>query len=309
MAGLLPTPVRPVRAFRWLIAALIVLVLLFATMAMTAREREVATTFENIVATVLHPFQSATGWVARQARDGIQAVRDVRALRGENARLQGEVDEMRHLKVLNQIMAAENRKLRAELGLREQTPYRLLAAEVMIRDTNNWFKEVVINRGTRDGVREGMAVINSRGLVGVVMRATLTTSTVRLLLDQDFGISSLTVDETGNGEAGVVLGRGGTVEVEVGQNPVARVNPGDAVVTSGLGEKVPRDLFIGTVESVASRENNLLKVGVIRPGVDFSRLDFVQVVLTAPPRPEEAAPFGDPAGPGIPSQPADGTGP
>lgn len=274
---MLPTPMRPTRAFRWLLAALAFLVLLFLTMAMTARPREVTSTLENIVATVLHPFQAATGWVVGQVNGAVAWVEEVGTLRAENERLRVEVAELRRYRVLNEILAKENLEMRQELALRTEYPYSFLAAEVLQRDSSNWFQDVVINRGSRDGVRTGMAVVNHEGLVGTVARVTLTTSTVRLLTDPEFAISAMTVPA---GEIGPVQRRDGQLLVEFPHNPEAPVKPGDTIVTSGLGEHVPANLIIGTVASVGMRENNLIKYGVLRPGVDFERLRFVQVVLT-----------------------------
>lgn len=276
---MIPTPpMRSARStLRWLLVALVMLIILFAAMALTAKERSSTTLVENVVHTALYPFQSAAGWVANRSRATAEAVRELFRLREENARLRAEVEELKHLEALNRVLVLENEQLRTELGLRSQVGYRLLAAEVIVRQPSNWFQSVVINRGQRDGVRSKMAVINSRGMVGYVETASYTTATVRLLSDRDFQVP---VKTDASGEFGVLKGQGTeSAIVDFPYNRDAKVEPGHKILTSGLGTMIPGNLFVGTVTSVGMRENNLVKYATIRPGVDFNNLSFVQVVI------------------------------
>ncbi len=280
---MLPTPPArsPKNTLRWLLIALLTLIVLFTLMALTARERQNTTAVENILHTALYPFQTAAGWMANRMRTTTEAVQELVRMRAENARLRTEVDELRHVQTLNEVMVLENRDLRAELGLRQQAGYHLLAAEVIVRQSSNWFQSVVINRGQRDGVRSKMAVINSRGMVGYIEKVTYTTATVRLLGDRDFQVP---VRTDKSGEFGVLKGRGNDEDpvVEFPYNRDAQVEPGHVIVTSGLGTTIPGDLYIGTVTSVYMQDNNLVRSGTVKPGVDLNHLSFVQVVMTEP---------------------------
>lgn len=284
-----PAPRSTRGTLRLLLVALVALIVLFTTMALTARERQSTTLAENILHTLLYPFQSTAGWVANRSRALGEAIQSLFTLRAENDRLRAEVAELQYLRHLNQALVQENSQLRSELGLRGQINHRLLAAEVIVRQPSNWFQSVVINRGQRDGVRSKMAVVNSRGLVGYVENVSYTTATVRLLSDRDFQVP---VKAGTSGEFGVLKGQGNAgAIVEFPYNRDARVEPGDAVLTSGLGTVIPGNLFLGTVTAVGMRENNLVKFAIVRPGVDFSNLSFVQVVLTEP---EDARGVGNP---------------
>lgn len=288
---MIPTPPArsPKSTLRWLLAALVTLILLFTMMALTARERQTTTAVENVLHTVLYPFQSTAGWVANRTRSVTEAVQSLFRLRLETERLRTEVQELLHLRNLNRVLVLENRQLRAELGLRGQVNYQLLAAEVIVRQPSNWFQSVVINRGQRDGLRSKMAVINSRGMVGYVENVSYTTATVRLLSDRDFQVP---IKTDRSGEFGVLKGQGtaGAI-VEFPYNRDAQVEVGDAILTSGLGTVIPGNLSLGAVTSVGMRENNLVKFATVKPGVDFDNLSFVQIVITEP---EESKGVGNP---------------
>lgn len=274
-----PAPHGP-RGVRALVAGMATVVVLFALMVATARDRPASTVVENILATLLYPVQSVAGWTSAGLRGAAHALQEMFRLREENARLRAELERLRQVQALYADLENENRALRAELGLKARSEYPLLPAQVIVRSPSAWFSSVVIDRGSRDGVRVNMAVVNSEGLVGKVERVTPFTSTVKLLVDPDFQAS---VIDAVTGEDGRVQGRGSEGAVaEFPFNRDARVEPGHALLTSGLGAVLPRGLLVGTVETVGMRENNLVKFATVRPAVDFARLDFVQVVLTGP---------------------------
>lgn len=279
---MLPAPApRPFKAtLRWLVAALVAVVLLFALMAFTARSRPSASLVENVLNTALYPFQAAAGWVANRVSAAAGAVWELVRVYQENARLRAEVEELKQLRTWNDVLAAENERLRDELGLRARVPYRLLAAEVIERHPDAWFQEVVINRGQRDGVQAGMAVINSQGLVGRVERTAYATATVRLISDREF-LAAVRAARTG--EDGILRGQGPEgARVDFNFCQECQVAPGDEVVASGLGPYVPGGLRVGTVVRVDRESHNLTRYAIVRPSADLRRLDFVQVVLSRP---------------------------
>lgn len=172
---------------RLLGVALGTLVVIFIIMALTAHERSTLTPIEKGVATLLYPFQVATDWVGDRARDVADSVRELARLREENAALRQQVEEMAQDRALVLQLQAENQRLRAELGLRARTPHPMKTAEVISRSSQNWYQTITIDQGSRDGIRQGMAVVNWQGLVGKVAYTTPYTSTVQLISDSGFG--------------------------------------------------------------------------------------------------------------------------
>jgi rod shape-determining protein MreC len=276
---------RNYRQLRRLGAALLALSLLFALMSATARQRDGVTLLEEILAGMLYPLQVATDWTAYQARNIGLNLQELMVLREENARLRGEVERLAQFEAANELLSRQNQTLRRELGMREMSRHRLLTAEVIGRDPNNWFRTVVINRGRRDGVEQGMAVVNWQGLVGKVLSVTNYTATVQLLIDPGFGTDpgfAAGARTVGHELGYIVTQAGGVVRVRfVAREPKAEV--GHPVYTSGQAV-LPGDLLIGWIEQIGREA--VLTYADIRPAVDFNKLNVVQVVLTGPPERE-----------------------
>jgi len=259
--------------------ALVALVVVFGLMTATAQERSEVTVIEKVIATALYPFQVATDWVAGRFRAVGVSIQELAHLRADNANLRQQVQEMTQHAAANQILEQQNSSLRIELGMKERSRYPLLSAEVISRTSDNWYRTVLINRGSRDGVQQNMAVINWQGLVGKISHTTPYTATVQLVLDAGFG--------KGGFGAGARLPTGelGIIDTVQGGNVRLRFFTSDPDVSIGLpvftsGQAIlPPDLLIGHVESFGSPDSAFEKFVNVRATVDFNKLDLVHVVL------------------------------
>jgi len=258
---------------------LIALVIVFGLMTATAQERSKVTLIEKVIATTLYPFQVATDWVAGRFRAVGVSVQELASLREDNAQLRLRVQELAQHEAVNLMLEQENSALRVELSMKERSRYPLLSAEVISRTSDNWYRTVLINRGSRDGVQQNMAVINWQGLVGKVSHTTPYTSTIQLVSDAGFG--------KGGFGAGARLPTGelGIIDTVQGGNVRLRFFTSDPDVQLGLpvftsGQAIlPGDLLIGYVESFGSPDSAFEKFVNIRPSVDFNKIDLVHVVL------------------------------
>lgn len=273
---------RSNKQLRRLGAALLALVLIFAVMTATAQERSEVTFVEKIIATALYPLQVATDWVAGRLRYVGSSARELVNLREENARLRQQVQEMGQSHARSQQLERENQDLRGELAMKQRSKYPLLTAEVISRTSDNWYRSVIINRGSRDGVQQNMAVVNWQGLVGKVSHTTPYTATVQLVIDAGFGQGGFGAGSrlAPSGELGIIeTMQGGHVRMKFFSSEPA-VQVGQAVFTSGAAV-LPGDLLIGWVDRIGNAETAFEKYVNIRPAVDFHKLDVVHVVLAA----------------------------
>lgn len=152
-------------------------------------------------------------------------------------------------------LARENARLRQLLGWQQQTPWRLKLANVVLRDPANWWRTVQIDLGSRDGLRENLAVLTTDGLVGRVASVGYTRSQVVLLGDPNCRVSAMVENEAF--DTGVItlggLFDGSFVELSyLSRN--ANLKPGQSVVTSGMGGLFPKGILIGKI--VDTREVN-----------------------------------------------------
>ncbi len=233
---------------------------------------------------VLGPIQEGASSVLKPVRDAAGWVGDTLDAKGEVEDLRDERDRLRRQLIDEQGALRENAELRAlvrmdrKLSLDAQG---LVGARVYGRSPTVWYSTVTVNKGTKDGVREGDPVINGAGLVGRVRRVSHSDAQVLLITDGDSGIFAK-INETG---------RTGIVETAVGDpndlrlNNLARntkVREGQTIVTAGstsqrLPSYYPEGIPIGRVTDVDEDEGSVH----VRPFADLRSLEFVQI-LTAP---------------------------
>ncbi len=236
---------------------------------------------------IIYPFQ----WLATRARDGVTGFggyfEDLQRLREENQALREENESLRGELLDAELLADENAWLYRYLSMKEEhEDYSLCAATVIasassVGEGGEYVTEVTLNRGTTSGVQEGLPVVTSLGLVGVVVEAGLHHSRVITILDTSVSVGSVT---TRGGEKGLCEGDytlvhdGLTVLRYLAEE--ADVAPEDVVVTGGQGSVYPYGIPIGRVASVSYNAYSRTTEAVISPFVDFSDLSHV-AVLTA----------------------------
>jgi rod shape-determining protein MreC len=160
--------------------------------------------------------------------------------------------------------------------MRDDFEIPMLPAELVGLDVSAWFRSGLIDRGRQHGVFSGMPVINEHGLVGLVTTTSRSAAKLMLLIDRQSAVDAVVQRSRSRG---IVRGsRGDDLEFEF----VVRdgdVQPGDVLVTSGLGGVYPKGLRIGEVTQVSDSESKMLRTAAVRPAVDFGRLEQVFVML------------------------------
>jgi rod shape-determining protein MreC len=135
---------------------------------------------------------------------------------------------------------------------------------------------VIINRGSDDGLRRGMPVVSSQGLVGRVAAVTANAARVQLITDPGVAIN---IRLQGSGAEAILQGSI-TGELTLESIPQeAEVQTGDLVLTSGLGGNYPPNILIGQVSGVRQSPVELFQTASVQPIVDFSQLDIVLVIV------------------------------
>jgi rod shape-determining protein MreC len=170
------------------------------------------------------------------------------------------------------------------LELRERVPLATTAAEIIGAAASPDFRTLTIDKGTRDGLRPDMAVIAPDGVVGRLVVPSARSAKVQLLVDRNAAAGVL-IERTR--AQGVVVGSGDDRLQMQYVSEASEVAVGDIVVTSGIDTIYPKGLVVGRVELV-EKNGPAFKRIVVKPAVDFTRLEEVLVVLT-PTAAKEAA--------------------
>lgn len=215
-------------------------------------------------------------------------------LRAELKQLKTENDKLIMRERLYRDLQGENKRLRAMLAFKEDSPFDLLAARVIGRDASSWWNTVTINRGWGGDTKMApdLPVVSPRGVVGKTGPVDYATSNVILLVDENCRIACR-IRETG--AKGLVVGEG---TLEDGR-PRARmryiakdedVAVGQLVETSGLGGVFPPGLIIGRIVEVpplsAEIDFGLHREAIIEPNVDMSQLNELFIIISKPPAAE-----------------------
>jgi rod shape-determining protein MreC len=233
------------------------------------------------------PFLIAFNSLGRQASNAFSAIRDLSTLRARNQQLQAVVDTLTIENQRLREVEAENERLRALLRFQQLNPtydYRggQVIARVISRGTTNYLSTIAIDLGSEHGISRGMPVITERGLVGRIYQVQPTTSTVLLITDPSSGVQALIQR---NRLTGVVSGRAGALPIMEFISQDEEVSVGDVVITSGLGGTFPKNLVIGQIVEVQKRDYEMYQQAIIRPTVNFDRLEFVLVITNFRPLP------------------------
>jgi len=208
-----------------------------------------------------------------------RAVTDQSALLEENSQLRSErlaVDvRLQRLAALE----AENDRLRAMLDSSARVSDRVLVVEILAVDLDPYRQRFTINRGLNDGVYIGQALLDAEGVVGQIVRVELMTSEVVLISDADH---ALPVAINRNGLRTIVVGTGDSSRLRLPYlTNSADIEPGDLLMSSGLGGIFPSGYPVGRVLEVHRRPGQSFAEVIAEPAAQLDRDREVLLVWTA----------------------------
>ena len=147
----------------------------------------------------------------------------------------------------------------------------LIISKVYLRNIYNFTSTLTIYKGSNLGISEGMAVINDKGLIGVIDSASSDTSVVKLITNNSSNISVRINDSYGT------LKMLDNKLVVKDLTADALISIGDSIYTSGLGD-LPKDIYVGKVVDVTLNNTEIEKIIEVIPAVDLNNINYVLVV-------------------------------
>ena len=266
---------------RYPIPALIILLLLIGLVLMSLRikqQRGIAF-LDALLMELCSPFQRASTAVIQTVHRTVDQYFFLVQLQKENEILKQRIAELQEENHLKEEALLANERLRKLLEFREKISTSMVTAEVIGQDPSSWFRSLTVNKGERDGVRKGMAVISTDGVVGQILKASPNYATVLLITDYNSAIDSI-VQKTR--ARAIVEGKG---ENRCQLKYLLRtdeVNVGDVIVTSGLGGNFPKGLLIGEIRQVEKKGRSIFQYAELAPSVDLTKLEEVLVITESP---------------------------
>jgi rod shape-determining protein MreC len=239
------------------------------------RQKDAPSPIERQFLTLVSPLQKSI----TLASDGIAAIRTSIFGSSDAARerLQRENAQLKEQLVDYEERRQENERLKTLLSFSAQREERMVAARIIGVDATSWFRSIIIDRGSSEQIREGMAVVSAFGVVGRVVTTTPHSSRVLLVIDAASKISTL-IERTRSR----AICRGDGDDMSLDYLPLDDdVQVGDLLVTSGLGGVFPKGLIIGAVTRVDKQGFDMFQTVKVKPAVDFEHLEEVLVIVSA----------------------------
>lgn len=193
-------------------------------------------------------------------------------VRAENKRLRSLVE--RYLQELGEYREGYSTNLYLEelLNFRDKLDFEPLAARVVGKEPTYWYQTIVVDRGKKDDVLDGMIVLAPSGVVGQVIHTGEYYSKVLLANAPSSAIDAMIQK---NRTRGILKGAGerGFVLQYVLKN--ADVQVGDYIVTAGIGGVFPAGIPLGRVSKIYKKMRGMFQEIEVKPHVDFQKLEFV----------------------------------
>lgn len=239
-------------------------------------------TFSNVrvyLNSLVSPLQYMANLPGEVLNQTSRALTTQRQLLENNAQLTRQnilmSEQLQRFEVLRQ----ENDRLRTLLGSPVRADARKMVAELMAVDNNPYSHQIVINKGTLQGVYEGQPVLDDKGIVGQVMQVGTTTSRVLLIADVTHAVP---VRVLRNNVRMVASGSGQLNRMVINHVPHSTdIQRGDMLVSSGLGQVFPEGYPVGRITDVIRDESRPFAIIRAEPAAQLDRLKYLLLLWPA----------------------------
>jgi len=232
--------------------------------------------YDRVIVGLTSPIQSVISWTLEQITSSYENYiylwhthQDNIALLEENRKLLNSIAGLRETE-------HENARLHKLLKFEEKFSLQSVIARVIAKDISSEFRSIRINRGESSGIRQNMAVVTDEGIVGRILRTTRNTSDVVTVLDILSAVDSIVERSRARG---VVEGLTDDICQMKYTLRTDDIQPGDNLISSGLGGIFAKGMTVGTVSKVNRKPFGITQDVEVKPSVDFTKLEEVLVVL------------------------------
>ena len=262
----------------------IVAIILIIVIGMTSSGRLKITGIEKIIGNILSPVEKVFFNIGRSISNAFSTIGNIRKMKNENEELKKEIAKLEEENMRYEDIIAKSDFLKNELDLKRNTKFNLIEAQVIGKEPGNWFDRFIIDKGLKDGINKGDTVIQGveveqnivkEGIVGRVADVGDNWAKVVSIVDETNNISFKTIRTQ---DGGIISG---SIDNELKGylfDSKADVVKGDKLFTSGLGGVFVKDLYIGEINDVVKKDEDLMKQISVTPAVDFKKIYRVYVI-------------------------------
>jgi rod shape-determining protein MreC len=239
---------------------------------------------QNGVSFAFRPIQGAVHDVAQGIASMATAVTEIDRLRVENEALTAENQRLTRENAQFDEIRRENESLTGLLQMKAGFEFQTTAATVIARESSEFRRLVVLDRGTNDGIAVGdVAVAAGAALAGRVVEVGPDSAKVVLVTDSGSTVIGQLTTNAATGQVVGGLDDGVLVMSQIDSSQ--KVTVGDEVVTAGieLGGGIrspyPKGLLLGQVIDVQRDANDVVQTAYLQPAANLDKLEYVLVIL------------------------------
>lgn len=265
-----------------LLIGVVAVIILIAILSYSLKSEKKLNTFEAIVKDSIIEIQKIVYIPFMGMGNMLSDYYNLRNVMKENKILKSNLDSYEFVKTENEELRQEINRLKGELNIEHVlSDYDYLNATVVSRNATSWYNVLTIDKGSHNGITEGMVVINSTGVIGKTTNVSTFTCDVRLITTTDTNNKiSVNIVSDGKRLTGVINKYDystGYLEIE-GISNTDKVTVGDVVYTSGLGGVFPSGILIGKVSEITTDVYDLAKIINVTPSANFDDINYVTVL-------------------------------
>ena len=234
------------------------------------------------VGSAINPLQKVVYSINNKIKGSLDFLLNFSKIKQENEELTKENIELQNKLLEYDTLKEENDRLREVLNFKNSKDnYSYVGTNIIGYSGESFSNGYIIDKGENDGILKGMVVISDKGLVGQVTSTGSNWAIVESLLNENIAVSVMvnsTRETTGILEGYVTRSNSGLTKVT--NLPLdSEIKEGDVIVTSGLGQIYPKEIRIGEVISVESDEIKSMKTAIVKPYVDFDKLEDLFIII------------------------------
>lgn len=237
---------------------IVVLIILLLVSLLVERKTNI---IENLLKSTIYPVNKLV--VPTSSKE--DQTKSIDNLTSENKELKKDIEELRKELDLNKTM----------------TEYSIENATVISRNKDYWFNTINIDKGSKDGIKKGNAVVTYNGLVGKISKVFKYSSEVKLITTEDIHFKvSVNIKIEDKDYYGLLNGydkKNNLLKI-TGIDKDKKIKKGKEVTTSGLSNTYPSGLYIGKVEKVKNDSYNLSQIIYVKTKQDFDKIHYVTVI-------------------------------
>lgn len=244
----------------------------FVLLSISSYKKDMAPLIRKKCYAIIGSLQTASFNLKMKLAGFLEDIQTSKKLKKENEALKAEIAELRFREEnYYKEIVSSNQRLKEMLKFKKEQPYELLPVKIIAYTPHNYFKEVTLGQGKKEGVEKEMVAVNAQGLVGRVIEVYPHQAKVLLISDET---SKVGVRVQRTGDVAILQGKGekGVCELKYLLSK-ASVEVGDRVITSGLGELFPEGLLVGKISRIRKNPYLLFQEVEVVPSVDFGKLE------------------------------------